>query len=432
MKREYRKYNPESSSKAKPDVSNQNDDLEIPFDRTEVRHILSKELDNFAVEMGRKLVIGLLEDEVRRLCGDWHTPDPKRTVTRHGAQPGWVILGGQKATIKRPRVRFTEGRGEASLPLYAQMQDPRIMTAAIMRRMVRGVSCRNYEGVVDCARKSYGVKRSSVSKAFVETMADEVRQFCERRWDGIRFVAIYIDGKAYAGEMMIVALGLKADGTKAILGLRQGATENADVVKDLLADLVARGVAADQMTLFVLDGAKALTAAVKRVFGRYGLIQRCQVHKRRNIMKYLGKAHWSELRRRLAKAYNCEDYDQALGQLRNTVAWLRGINRDAAGSLEEGLAETLTVTRLGIPALLRRSLVSNNLIESPFSTAATLGGRVKRWKDSDMRWRWCVAGLTQAERHFRRTPGYKYIPRLIVALDEIGRSGGLDQTTQVA
>jgi transposase-like protein len=432
MKREYRKYNPESSRKAKSDAANPNDELQIPFGRTEVQRVLREELDNFAVEMGRTMVIGLLEDEVRRLCGNWHIPDSKRTVTRHGAQPGWVILGGQKATIQRPRVRFSQGQGEAPLPLYERMHDRHAMTAAVMRRMLRGVSCRNYEGVVDCARGSYGVKRSSVSKAFVETMADEVRPFCERRWDGIRFVAIYIDGKAYAGEMMIVALGLKADGTKAILGLRQGATENADVVKDLLEDLVARGVAADQMTLFVLDGAKALTAAVKQVFGRYGLIQRCQVHKRRNIMKYLGKAHWSELRRRLAKAYNCEDYDQALGQLRNTVIWLRGINRDAAGSLEEGMAETLTVTRLGIPALLRRSLVSNNLIESPFSTAATLGGRVKYWKNSDTRWRWCVAGLTSAERHFRRTPGYKYIPRLIVAMDEIGRSGGLDRTPQVA
>jgi putative transposase len=432
MKREYRKYNPESSRKAEPDVSNRNDELEIPFDRTDVQRVLREELDNFAVEMGRRLVIGLLEDEVRRLCGEWHTTDPQRTATRHGAQAGWVILGGQKAAIKRPRVRFTEGRGEASLPLYERMQDRRTMTGAIMRRMLRGVSCRNYEGVVDCARKSYGVKRSSVSKAFVESMAEEIRQVCERRWDGVRFVAIYIDGKAYAGEMMIVALGLKADGTKAILGLRQGATENADVVKDLLEDLAARGVVADQMTLFVLDGAKALTAAVKRVWGRYGLIQRCQVHKRRNVLKYLGKGHWSELRRRLAKAYNCDDYDQALGQLRSTVIWLRGINRDAAASLEEGMAETLTVTRLGIPALLRRSLVSNNPIESPFGTATMLGGRVKRWKDSDMRWRWCVAGLKWAERHFRRTPGYKYIPRLIVALDEVGRSGGLDHTAQVA
>jgi len=183
MKREYRKYNPESSPKAEPDVSNQNDELEIPFDRTEVQRVLGEELDNFAVEMGRKMVIGLLEDEVRRLCGKWHTPDPKRTVTRHGAQAGWVILGGQKAAIKRPRVRFSQGQGEAPLPLYERMQDRRAMTAAVMRRMLRGVSCRNYEGVVDCARESYGVKRSSVSKAFIESMTDEIRQVCERRWD---------------------------------------------------------------------------------------------------------------------------------------------------------------------------------------------------------------------------------------------------------
>jgi putative transposase len=428
MKPEYRKYNVKSSRVSTEKLGN----IEIPFDRAAVQQILGEELHNFAVEMGRIAVIGLLEDEVRRICGEWHVPNDRRTLRRHGAQRGWVTVGGQKVSVLRPRVRSADGRVEARLPLYERMQDRRLMTEAVLRRMLRGASCRDYRAVVDCARESFGVKRSSVSKAFQEGMAERIKRLSERRWDGVRFVAIFIDGKVYDGEMMIAVVGVKADGAKCILGLRQGATENTEVTKDLLEDLVSRGVVTEEMTLFILDGGKALRAAVKRVWGRYAVIQRCQEHKRRNLEGYLGEGYWPELGRRLAEAFKGNDYRQSLKVLENTVIWLKGINPDAARSLQEGMEETITVVRLGIPALLRRSLSTTNVIESGFSVADVVSGRVKRWLNGEMRWRWCAAGLMCAEERFHRVQGYEQIPLLITALDELAKTEGLDSVVQVA
>jgi putative transposase len=263
-------------------------------------------------------------------------------------------------------------------------------------------------------------------------MAGRIKKLIERRWDNTRLVAIFIDGKAYDGEMMIVAVGVKADGTKVLLGLRQGATENAEVCKDLLEDLQNRGVATDQMTLFVLDGSQSLRAAVKRVWGRHALIARCQVHKRHNIKEYLAHECWGELDRRLNEAWYGDDCDQALVKLKQTAGWLEGINPDAARSLREGLEETLTVVRLGIPDLLRQTLSSTNVIESAFSVSGSVSDRVKRWKSGAMRWRWCAAGLMFAEEKFRRVKGYRLMPKLIAALDEIARKEGLESKPQVA
>jgi transposase-like protein len=341
-------------------------------------------------------------------------------------------LDGQKLTVERPRVRYTTDRGEVALPTYALLQQPRSMSEGVRKRLIRGVSCRNYAAVVNGGLKSFGIKRSSVSRAFKAATTAKVKRFSERRWDGVRFVTIYIDGTNYAGEMMIVALGLKADGTKQILGLRQGTTEKAEVCKDLLVDLWDRGVATDQVTLFVLDGAKGLRAGVEQVWGDHAVFQRCQVHKRRNVKAYLAEAYWPEFDRRLSEAYRERDYDQALKKLRAIVAWLDGIEPDAARSLEEGLEETITVTRLGVADLLHKSLSNTNVIESALGTSKGLTGRVKRWRRGHMRWRWCASGLMLAEAGFRRVQGYREIPKLIQALDGIARERGLDIKRQIA
>ena len=275
------------------------------------------------------------------------------------------------------------------------------------------------------------MKRSSVSRAFVRATAERVRELCERRWDGERFAVIMIDGKSFAREMMVAVLGITADGTKQILGLRQGATENAQVCKELLEFLRERGVATDVPTLFVLDGAKALRAAVKSVWGEQALVHRCQVHKKRNIKAYLARQHWPELERRLAEAWGTENYQQALALLKQTAGWLDRINPDAAASLREGMVETVTVVRLGVHKKLRKTLASTNVIESAFSVAEQVTGRVKRWRGGDMRWRWCTAGLLHAEQHFRRVDGYRHIGALLAALDRIG-GGKLDGTEEDA
>jgi len=402
------------------------------LDRGDVLETLQEGLHSLAVEIGRVVAVGLLEDEVSEVCGERYGRVPAgRKASRHGGQQGWVMVDGQKVPLLRPRARCTNGSGEVRLERYRELQQPRRLRETVLRRILHGVSGRNYEQVVGQVRESFGVKRSSVSRAFVRATAERVRELCERRWDGERFAAIMIDGKSFAREMMVAVLGITADGAKQILGLRQGATENAQVCKELLEFLRERGVTTDVPTLFVLDGAKALRAAVKSVWGERALVHRCQVHKKRNIKAYLARQHWPELERRLAEAWGTENYQQALALLKQTAVWLDRINPDAAASLREGMVETVTVVRLGVHKKLRKTLASTNVIESAFSVAEQVTGRVKRWRGGDMRWRWCTAGLLHAEQHFRRVDGYRHIGALLAALDRIG-GGKLDGTEEDA
>ena len=217
-----------------------------------------------------------------------------------------------------------------------------------------------------------------------------------------------------------------------MLGVRQGATENATVCTALLEELCARGLDTSQPTLLVLDGSKALHAAVTRVWGRNALIQRCQAHKKRNVREHLPQKHWPELARQLSAAYYGTDYDEALKQLKTTARWLDRLNPDAAASLREGMEETLTVIRLAVPELLRQTLATTNPIESAFSVVQNVTARVKRWRDGDMRQRWCTAGLLRAESKFHRVKGYRHMSQLLKALDRIVLGKGLDENRKIA
>jgi transposase-like protein len=401
------------------------------LDQDEVMGLLKEGFHNLAVEIGQMVAAGLLEDEVEQLCGGRYVRGPeKRVARRHGGQRGWAMVAGQKVPLERPRVRHTNG-DEAQLKVYGLLQNPDNLRGAVLRRIVHGVSARNYEQVVEKVRRGFGVKRSSVSRHYVRVMADRIRKFCERRWDGVRFVAIMIDGKSFAREMMIAVLGVTATGEKHMLGLRQGATENAQVCKELLESLRERGVSTDVPTLFVLDGAKALQAAVKSVWGDNAVVQRCQVHKKRNVKEHLAKGYWPELSRRLGEAYGETDYDRALSLLKKAEVWLEGINPDAAASLREGMEETLTVVRLGVHAKLRQTLSNTNVMESAFSVVEQVTGRVKRWRPGDMRWRWCVAGLLHAEQHFRRVDGYRHMAALVAALERAVSQAEIDEVGEV-
>jgi putative transposase len=407
-------------------------EIQLTLNPEEVVAMLQDSMTDFATEMGLKVARLLLDDEVNQRCGFRYQRVPQRTVTRYGQQPGVVVIAGQKLPIQRPRIRFTQRCGEAGLENYAQLQSPDAMPRSVLKRLVRGVSCRDYEGVVDMAREGFGVKKSSVSRSFVKASAKEVRALAERRFDGERFAVIYIDGTPYAGETMIAAMGITEDGTKRLLGVRQGATENAGVCTALLEDLCGRGLDTSSPTLLVLDGAKALHAAVKRVWGKNALIQRCQVHKKRNVQQHLPQKHWKELSRQLHAAYHETDYDQALKGLKTTARWLERLNPDAAASLREGMEETLTVVRLGVPELLRRTLATTNPIESAFSVAENVTHRVKRWREGDMRKRWCIAGLLRAESKFHRVKGHRHMPQLLKALDRLVHGKGLDDKRKAA
>jgi putative transposase len=424
MTRRYRKSDParKKSSQAprRKDRKNGNAkgfEVQLPLSFDDLTEMMQDSLHTFAVEMGLMFAQKLLEEEVTQLCGGRHQRQPERRRTRYGRQAGVVTVAGQKAPIHKPRVRRVDGSGEVSLETYALLQRDEAMPEAALKRMVRGVSCRDYEGVIDMACDGFGVKKSSISRGFVKASAEAVAQFASRRFDEVRFVALFIDGVDYAGETMICALGIDEDGHKQILGLRQGATENKRVVTALLEDLAERGLDTTRATLFVLDGAKSLHAGVKALWGRRAIIQRCQIHKKRNVKAHLSQKHWPALLQQLKAAYEETDYDRAKKALTTTARWLDRISPDAAASLREGLEETITVIRLGIPDLLRKTLSSTNPIESAFDTAQKVTARVKRWRDGDMRQRWCTSGLLRAEEGFNRLKGYRQISRLITALN---------------
>ena len=387
-------------------------------DADELKSLMADSMRSFAVEMGLQVAACLLEDDVTRLCGRKNERVANRTHNRHGSQPGYVILNGQKVAIDRPRVRTINGE-EVRPDVYDQLQAEDAMPAAALMKMLRGVSCRDYEDVVETARSGYGVKKSSVSKNFVAASAKQLEEFDGRTFHETTFAAVFIDGIAFAGEMMVAALGVSTDGSKHVLGIRQGETENAELVTSLLTDLRDRGVRTDQSTLFCLDGSKALRAGVTRVFGNNAIVQRCQIHKRRNVEGHTPKRHHDELRSRLKGAWSQKNYETAKTQMNDTVAWLRTINRDAANSLLEGLEETLTVIRLGLTGDLKRFFATTNAIESMFSRCRDITHRVKRWRDGDMRHRWCVSGLLRAEAGFRRIRGFKNLPKLLNALKEL-------------
>jgi transposase-like protein len=407
-------------------------EIQLPLDRDELLGLMQDSLEALAVELGLMVAWAILEDEVTRLCGRRYQRQPDRLHTRYGHQRGVVMLAGQKLPIERPRVRGAAGGGEVPLETYARLQSPDAMPQAVLRRMVRGVSTREYENVVDMARDGFSVAKSSVSRGFVRASAADVKALAERRFDGERFVVVMIDGVEYAGETMAVALGITEDGTKRVLGLRQGATENADVCAALLEDLRERGLDPGSPTLFVLDGAKALHAAVTQVWGKNAVIQRCQVHKRRNLKAHVPEKHWPELERRLSEAYHETDYARAKASLGGTARWLDRLNADAAASLREGLEETLTVVRLGVPATLRRTLATTNPIESALSVTRRVTARVTRWRDGDMRRRWCVAGLLRAEGKFRRVKGHRAMPTLLKALEALVRGQPSGSEREVA
>ncbi len=393
------------------------DAVQLTLDRAEVLREMQEGLHRLGVTLGLELAGLMMKDEVERLCGDRYEHLPEREATRHGRQPGVITIAGQKIGIMRPRVRSTSEDRELPLEVYGLARREEAMPAAVLARMVRGVSCRDYEGVIESAAEGFGVKRSSVSRAFTTASAKKIAELCERRLDDTRFPVVFIDGIGWAETTMVVALGISEDGSKHVLGFREGATENGEVCKSLLEELVERGLDASRATLFVIDGGKALRKAITKVWGTRALVQRCRVHKKRNIEAHVPDRLWPDVARMLDKAWAEPDIERARKQLVTLAAYLDRIAPDAASSLREGMEETLTVTRLRIDPALAIHLVTTNPIESAFSCVRRLTGRVKRWRSGMMKHRWCATGLLDAEKRFRRIKGFSSMPQLVRALD---------------
>jgi transposase-like protein len=346
----------------------------------------------------------LMELETEEIAGKRYMHNPEREANRWGSEEGHVIFGGRKMKVKRPRVRRSDGC-EARLETYGKFREGSRIQGDVERRVVRRVSTRNYEGVIDDIQEGYGIKKSSVSRQWKAASAEKVREVMERPLGDLDLLAIMIDGIHFHEYLLVAAVGVDITGRKHVLGLWSGATENSAVCGGLLDSLFERGLNPEQKYLFVIDGSKALKKGIVERFGGRAIIQRCIVHKERNVLNHISKKYHAIVRLKLRAAWSMKSYDDAKDALGKVVSYLREINTSAAASLEEAFEETLTLHRLCLPDLLRKSLRSTNIIESCFSTTRDLCRNVKRWRNSDMALRWGGAMLLEAEKKFRRIRG---------------------------
>lgn len=416
MEKRYRKMQKKANGKIR-EISDGKVLLELPLSVVQVVEGIPRAVKELSEEVGLLIVSAAMNSECERIAGPKNSKNPLRTANWWGSDLGPIYYDGQKVLIERPRLRGKDNK-EVPLSTYRAFRDPKGMKGSVMKQMVLGISSRNYEEAVESLMDGYGIKKSSVSRHFVKATAEQMRGFMERDLSGLDLFAIFIDGIEFKGNLLVVALGLSRAGRKHVLGLWQGATEKAEVCRNLLEDMARRGLNTGKDYLFVLDGSKALRSAVTKMFGSDALVQRCQMHKRRNVKEHLPPEHQSAIDARIRAAYQMADYDKAKASLDLTVRYLEKLNPDAARSLKEGLEETLTLHRLGVTGFLRKSLSTTNPIESCFSMTRTITGRVKRWRGGDMVQRWAVAALLRAEKRFRRVQGYREIPKLVAALQQ--------------
>jgi transposase-like protein len=369
-------------------------------------------------QAGLQLMDLMMQAEVEELAGERSQRQSERTASRWGSERGYCVVMGQKVPIQRPRVRTTDDK-EVRLGSYEMFHRGEPLTETVWEKLMLGLSTRKYGQAVREFREAYGLEKSAISEHFIEASRKKLKEMMERRLDKTPLCALLIDATPFQGQQLVAALGIGEDGRKMILGIRQGATENATVVGELLGDLVERGLDFTEPRLYVLDGGKALTAAVKKYAGESAAIQRCQVHKRRNVLDHLTDEQKPAVAKKLNAAYALEDYAAAKQALNTLHRELMDLNPSAARSLEEGMEQTLTVHRLHLPMQLRKTMASTNVIESAFSIVEQVCKNVKRWHDGDQRERWVGSGLLVAEKQFRRVQGYKQIPALIRELEAL-------------
>jgi len=376
-------------------------------------------VEEFMDVLGRAALEAVLELSAQQVAGPRHQGQAGGEVRRHGSQGGVVSLSTQKVRVRKPRLRRKDGgpAAEVPIPAYEAMQDDTGLQAKLSDILMSGVSTRKYERVVPAMAESCGISRSSVSREFIEASAEKLEELAQRRFDELDLLVIYIDGLRFGEHHVIAALGVDADGYKHLLGLRAGATENAVVVKDLLADLVARGVDPARRRLFVIDGSKALRAGIDAVFGPQHPVQRCRNHKVENVMGYLPEELKDQVKAVMKAAYRLPA-EEGMARLKQQARWLESEYPSAAASLLEGLEELFTINRLGLPPKLRRCLASTNIVESPSAGVRLRTRRVTRWKDGEMVLRWAATAFLSTEQQFRRLMGYRDLWTLKAALDE--------------
>jgi transposase-like protein len=382
-----------------------------------------------AVGAGLQVMQQLMEADVTVACGPRAKHDPDRTATRHGTEAGSVTLGGRRVPVRRPRVRAVDGSGELPVPAYEVFNGTELLGRMAMERMLAGVSTRRYpislepvgEQVTDQAGST---SKSAVSRKFVAMTETALADLLAVDLSGLDLVALMIDGVHFADHLCVVALGIDIEGTKHPLAVVEGSTENTTLVKGLLAGLRERGLDVTKPILVVLDGAKALKAAVEEVFDQ-PVIARCQIHKLRNVRDHLPEKMRGPVAKRMRTAYHADSALEAEALLEALARELDKTHPGAAGSLREGLHETLTVLRLDVPPTLARTLRSTNAIESMISISRDHARNVKRWRDGQMALRWCAAGMVEASKQFRRVNGHLHLPALRASLERHVAAGSV-------
>jgi transposase-like protein len=374
-----------------------------------------------SVGVGLGVLEELMAEEVDDVVGPKGKWNVERTAVRHGHEAGEVTLGGRRVEVKRPRVRTADGESEVPLETYQHFADRDPLRRVVLERMLAGVSTRRYRRTQDpvgaqVETQARSTSKSAVSRTFVERTREALGELMSRQLGDLRLAVMMLDGLELKGRMMIVALGITTEGVKVPLGLWEGSTENATVATALLSDLVERGLDPEQGMLFVIDGSKALRKAVRSVFGEVP-VQRCLWHKERNVLGHIAERDRPPIKAKLRRAWRETDYARALEQLRTLAQELERTHPGAAGSLTEGMEETLTVIRLGIKGKLRRTLESTNPCESMIDTVRTTQRNVKHWSTGEMGLRWTAAGMLEAEKQFRKVIGYTQLPQLAIAIE---------------
>ena len=370
---------------------------------------------------GRAVLQAVLQLSAAQVAGGPRQQGKRRpeSVAFYGRQAGQVMLGDRKIQVERPRLR-TGGRGrskEVEIPAYIAMQEQTPLGERMLDTLLRGVSTRNYKDVIPQMAETVGVSKSSVSRQAIEASEAELEALLSRRFDELKILIVYIDGVVFGEHTMIGAVGVDVKGHKHVLGIREGATENATVVTELLQDSAARGLNAKQKRLFIIDGSKALRAAINAVFGADQPAQRCRAHKLRNVLDHLPEEQKEQVKSLMRAAWKMEA-KAGMARIRKLAEWLEREYPSAAASLIEGLEECFTLNRLGVPPSLQRCLATTNIIESPHAGVRIRTRRVTHWQNGTMARRWMASAFLRREKNFRRIMGYRELWSLEAILSE--------------
>ena len=370
---------------------------------------------------GRAVLQAVLQLSAAQVAGGPQQQGKRRaaSVVFYGRQTGQVMLSDRKIQVERPRLR-TKGQGrskEVEIPAYAAMQDQSPLGKRMLDTLLCGVSTRNYKDMIPQMAETFGVSKSSVSRQTIEASEAELEALLSRRFDDQKILIVYIDGVVFGEHTMIGAVGVDVKGHKHVLGIREGATENATVVTELLQDIAARGLDPKQKRLFIIDGSKALRAAINAVFGAYQPVQRCRAHTLRNVLDHLPDDQKEQVKSLLRAAWKME-VKAGMVRIRKLAEWLEREYPSAAASLREGLDECFTINRLGLPPTLQRCLATTNIIESPHAGVRIRTRRVTNWQNGTMVQRWMASAFLRTEKGFRRIMGYRELWTLEAILSE--------------